>query len=83
MCFAVNLGVGVELELAAMNLRFAVEMCVLQRIWESLWKLSWLLRICYSLSKLSFLQRISIRCRIVCPAANLQFAAETEFPAAN
>jgi hypothetical protein len=71
MFFAVNLGVAVELELAAANLRFAAEMCVWQRIQESLQKLSWLLRICDSLPKLSFLQRISIRCRIVCLAVNL------------
>jgi hypothetical protein len=28
MCFAVNLGVAVELELAVANLRFAAEMCL-------------------------------------------------------
>jgi hypothetical protein len=65
------------------ELAFPVEMCVLQRIWESLPKLSWLLWICNSLPKLSFLQRISIRCRIVCPTAKLWFAAETEMSVAN
>jgi hypothetical protein len=52
------------------ELAFAVEWRVLQLICDLLPKLSWL-------------QRISIRCRIVCSAANLWFAAEVELSAAN
>jgi len=39
--------------------------------------------ICNSLLKLGWLQRINIRCRIVCSAANLEFAAEIVLFAAN
>jgi hypothetical protein len=45
--------------------------------------LYYLQRIYNSLSKLSYLQRINIRCWIVCPATNLGFAAEVELSAAN
>jgi len=45
------------------ELRFASQLCVLQRIWNSL-------------SKLSCLQQINIRCWIVCSLANLGFTAE-------
>jgi hypothetical protein len=68
----------------AVKLGFAAEVCVLQRICDSLSKLSCLQRICDSLSKLSCLQRvcdslpelsrlqrISICYRSACSAANL------------
>ena len=45
-------------------------MCILQRISNPLLKLSWL-------------QRINIRCRIVCPAAKMGFAAEVVLSVAN
>jgi len=65
-----------ELEIRCWNwvdsskLAFGAELCVLQRIWDSLPKLSWL-------------QRINIHCRILCPAANLGFPAAIVLPAAN
>jgi len=58
------------------ELAFAAKMCVLQRICDSLPKLSCLQRICDSLPKLNWLLRISIHCWIACSAAKLWFAAE-------
>jgi hypothetical protein len=64
------------------ELTFTAELCVLQRIWDSLPKLNCLQWICNSLPKLSWVQRINIHCRIVCSAANLGFATEVELSAA-
>ena len=65
------------------ELTFTAELCVQQRIWDSLPKLYCLQWICNSLPKLSCLQRINIHCRIVCPIANLGFTAEVVLSAAN
>jgi hypothetical protein len=52
------------------ELTFAVELCVLQRNYDSL-------------PKLSRLQRMNIRCRIGCSAEKMWFAAKTVSAAAN
>jgi len=64
------------------ELTFTAKLCVLQRNWDSLSKLNCLQWIWNSLPKLSCLRWINIRCRIVCPSANLVFAAEIELFAA-
>jgi len=78
VCFATNLGFVIEVVWSAAKnwivcseLTFAVELCVLQRIWDSLPKLNCLQWISNSMPKLSCLQRINIRCSIMCPTSNL------------
>jgi len=70
MCFAVNLGVAVELELAAMNLRFAAETKFLQRI-------------SIRCRNVCFAANLGVATEVELVAANLGFAAETEFPVVN
>jgi len=63
VCSAANLGFAVEVVWSTANLKFVAKLCVLQRIWDSL-------------LKLSCLQQINIRCRIVCSTVKLCFVAE-------